>query len=319
MDARRTPIPPARVPHDAPGMSPTATQHDARPAAALPAALRLGPVELTVSDVDRSVAWYQQALGLRVHRHEPSVAALGDGHEATVVLVEDPQARPAGRGTTGLYHYALLYPTRQELARAVARLAATRTPVDGASDHGTHEAIYLPDPDGNGIELAWDRARELWPSSDRMAAAQRALDFPSLMATIAGESPAPHVGAGLRMGHLHLHVGDVAEAVRFYREVLGFDVKADLGTAAFLAAGGYHHHLGVNVWNGRGATAPPPHTAGLRRWTVELPGGDDLAAVRERLLTAGAPVDDVERGLVTADPFGTRVAFVVAEGPEAGR
>ena len=163
-------------------MSSTATQHEARPTASLPSGLRLGPVELTVADVGRSVTWYEQALGLRVHRQGHGAAELGDGHETTVVLVEDPLARPAGRGTAGLYHFALLFPTREDLARAAARLAARRTPIDGASDHGFHEAIYLRDPDGNGIELAWDRPREeCRADDDKSAGAPRSLDIPFLL------------------------------------------------------------------------------------------------------------------------------------------
>src|SRR3954462_15141173 len=176
--------------------------------AALPATLRLGAVELTVADLDRSVAWYQDALGLRVHRHDAASAELGDGSETVVVLHEDAQARRAGRHA-GLYHYALLYPSREELARAALRLAATQTPIEGASDHRTHEAIYLPDPDGNGIELAADRSRDQWPRDLGYAGGPAPLDFESLLGTVAGEEPRPHVGEGLRMGHVHLHVGDV--------------------------------------------------------------------------------------------------------------
>src|SRR5215208_8130368 len=171
----------------------------------LPATLRLGPVHLTVRDLDRAVAWYQRSLGLRVHRHEPDVAELGDGTEATVVLHEDSQALPAGRHA-GLYHYALLYPSREELARAVVRLAATRTPIEGASDHETHEAIYLRDADGNGIELAADRPREEWPEHLGYAGGPQPLDVNGLLATVAGEKPTAQVGDGLRMGHMHLHV-----------------------------------------------------------------------------------------------------------------
>ena len=134
------------------------------PEATLPPNLRLGPVHLRVANLDRALAWYTTALGLQVHRREGREAALGTGDgEDVVVLHEDPEARPAGRHS-GLYHYALLYPSREELARAVVRLGATRTPVDGASDHETHEAIYLPDADGNGIELAADWPREPWPA-----------------------------------------------------------------------------------------------------------------------------------------------------------
>src|SRR5829696_1991759 len=130
--------------------------------AALPATLRLGAVHLTVAELDRSVGFYEDSLGLRVHSRDDAIAALGTGEDDLVVLHELPGARRAGRHA-GLYHYALLYPSREQLARAALRLAATRTPVQGASDHGTHEAIYLPDPDNNGIELAADRPRERWP------------------------------------------------------------------------------------------------------------------------------------------------------------
>jgi catechol 2,3-dioxygenase len=128
----------------------------------LPAALRVGPVYLTVRDLDRAVRWYEQALGLQVHARDEHSAELGDGDVVTVVLEEDAEAQPAGRHA-GLYHYALLYPSRAALGRAALRLLQSRTPIQGASDHGTHEAIYLSDPDGNDLELAWDRPMEEWP------------------------------------------------------------------------------------------------------------------------------------------------------------
>jgi catechol 2,3-dioxygenase len=285
------------------------TSTHAHPAPALPATLRLGAVHLTVADVDRSVAWYQRGLGLRVHRHEAAEAELGDGAETLVVLHEDAQARPAGRHA-GLYHYALLHPSREELARAAVRLAATRTPIQGASDHGTHEAIYLPDADGMGIELAADRPREAWPAGLGYAGGPAPLDVDSLLATVAGEEPASQAGEGMRMGHVHLHVGDVDEGLAFYRDVLGFELQANLGTAAFVSAGGYHHHVGFNVWNGLAAGPPPPHTVGLRHWTVQLPAAADVAAVRARAEAAGAPVEPVEGGFRVRDPWQTAVDFV---------
>ena len=284
-----------------------------RNAPALPATLRLGAVHLTVVDVDRSVDWYQRALGLRARSHEPATAELGDGAETVVVLHEDPQARPAGRHA-GLYHYALLYPTRAELARAAVRLAATQTPIQGASDHRTHEAIYLPDADGNGIELAWDRERDRWPIDLGYARGPAPLDFDSLLATVAGEQPTALLGAGLRMGHLHLHVGDVDAALAFYRDVIGFEEKANLGSAAFVSAGGYHHHLGFNVWNGRGVGPAPEHTAGLRHWTVQLPSDADVAQVRARVAAAGHATEPVTGGFLVRDPWQTAVAFVATGG-----
>jgi catechol 2,3-dioxygenase len=273
----------------------------------LPATLTLGAVHLTVSDLDRSVAWYQRSLGFRVHAHEPTYAALGDGTTTVIELFEDPAAQPAGRHA-GLYHYALLYPTREELARAAVRLSITETPIEGASDHRTHEAIYLPDPDGNGIELAADREKTAWPADLGYAGGPAALDFQALLSTIAGEAPTAHVGEGLRMGHLHLHVGDIDRGLAFYRDVLGFELQANLGTAAFVSAGGYHHHLGFNVWRGRGVGPAPEHTVGLRHWTVQLPTADDVNAVRARVETT----EDVPGGFLTRDPWGTAVAFVTA-------
>jgi catechol 2,3-dioxygenase len=290
-------------------MSSAETATDTRTSPALPATLRLGAVHLTVADVDRSVAWYQDSLGLRVHRREDASAELGDGVETVVVVHEDPAARPAGRHA-GLYHYALLYPSREELARAALRLAATRTPIQGASDHRTHEAIYLPDVDGNGIELAADRPREEWPERLGYDRGPAPLDFDSLLATIGGEEPARHVGEGLRMGHVHLHVGDVDAALDFYRGVLGFEVQANLGSAAFVSAGGYHHHVGLNVWQGRGVGPAPEHTVGLRHWTVQLPTALDVAAVRERIEASGGSVSALDGGFLARDPWQTGVAVV---------
>src|SRR4051812_23701009 len=247
----------------------------------LPDTLRLGPVDLTVADLDRAVAWYQRALGLRVHSHEATTATLGDGSETVVILHEDPSARPAGRHA-GLYHFALLYPTREELARAAVRLSVTQTPIEGASDHRTHEAIYLPDADGNGIELAADRPRDQWPRDLGYANGPAPLDFRALLGTVEGEEPTAQVEPGLRMGHLHLHVGDIEQGLAFYRDTLGFEVQANLGSAAFVSAGGYHHHLGFNVWRGHGVGPAPEHTVGLRHWTVELPR-PELDALRARL------------------------------------
>jgi catechol 2,3-dioxygenase len=289
-------------------MSSTETSSTTRPGPRLPAGLRLGEVHLTAADLDRSVAWYQRALGLRVNRHDPALAELGDGAETVVVLHEDPQARPAGRHA-GLYHYALLYPSREDLARAALRLAATRTPIQGAADHRTHEAIYLPDPDGNGIELAADRPRDEWPAGLGYDGGPAPLDFDALLATVAGEEPPAHVAEGLRMGHIHLHVGDIAEGLAFYRDVLGFELQANLGTAAFVSAGGYHHHLGFNVWKGQGVGAPPAHTAGLRRWTVRLPTERDLAEVRARVESAGLAVEPLGSGFIVRDPWETAAAF----------
>jgi catechol 2,3-dioxygenase len=269
----------------------------------LPPSLRVGAVELTVTNLDRSVGFYERAIGLRLHRREDSRAALGAGGEDLLVLVEEPAARPAGRHA-GLYHFALLHPSRLELARAAHRLAATRTRISGASDHGISEAIYLPDPDGNGIELAADRGRERWGDlSDPTAlGGPDPLDVAGLLALVAGEGPVAEVSPDTVVGHVHLHVGDIERGIAFYRDVIGFEVMTLLDSAAFVAAGGYHHHLGFNVWRGRGVPPTPPGTVGLRHWTIVLPAAG-AAAVRERVLAAGAPFEDRPEGLLVRDPW----------------
>jgi len=291
----------------------TIADPDRRAAPGLPAALRLGPVHLTVTDLDRSVAFYQEALGLRVHRHDAGEAHLGDGELTTLILVEEPQARRPGR-TAGLFHYALLFPAREELARAAVRLSVARAPIQGASDHGTHEAIYLADPDGNGIELAADRPRDRWPTPEEefSAGGPRPLDFDALLASIAGEVPTPQVGPGLRTGHLHLHVGDIGRGLAFYRDLIGFEVWWVMPSAAFVAAGGYHHHLGFNTWRGEGVPAAPEGTVGLREWTVELPRTADVAAVRARLEHAGVAVEPGARGFLVRDPWRMALRVVAA-------
>jgi catechol 2,3-dioxygenase len=274
----------------------------------LPATLELGAVHLTVTNLDRSIHWYETALGLRLRARGSGEAALGDGVASAVHLHEDPAARRPGRHA-GLYHYALLFPSRQELAGAVLRVSAAKTPVQGASDHGTHEAIYLPDPDGNGIELAADRPRDRWPQS-AYGAGPAPLDLDPLLETVAGEASRPTVADGLRVGHLHLHVGNIDDALAFYCEVLGFELQFNLGTAAFVSAGGYHHHVGLNVWKGVGVEPARTHTVGLRHWTVQLPSAEDVAEVRGRIGAAGEPVEQVAAGFRVRDPWQIAVEFV---------
>jgi catechol 2,3-dioxygenase len=281
----------------------------------LPPTLHLGTVHLTVTDLDRSVAFYEDAIGLRLHRREDSVAAMGVGEEDLIALYEEPEAQRAGRHA-GLYHYALLFPSREELAHAALRLAARRTRIQGASDHGTHEAIYLPDPDGNGIELAADRPRERWPRALEYASGPHPLDLDGLLDVVAGEEPRVKAGSGLVIGHMHLHVGDLERGIGFYRDVLGFELMASIpGAAAFVAAAGYHHHLGFNVWRGEGVPPAPQGRVGLRHWTVVLQEQEQVAAVGDRIRAAGVATENHERGFLVRDPWEIAVHFVTPEGP----
>jgi len=261
-----------------------------------------------VTALDRSVAFYSDVIGLRVERRGDSTVALGsgDGREV-VVLLEDPGARPAGRHA-GLFHVALLYPSRIELARALGRIAASHTSVDGASDHGTHEAIYLSDPDGNGLELAADRPRERWPQALGYDRGPAPLNLDGLLGLVSGAEPQRRAEPGLGVGHLHLHVGDIDHGLAFYRDTVGFELMARLPTAAFVSAGGYHHHLGFNVWRGQGVPPAPEGVAGLRHWTIELPSEDDVAALAERARAGGFEVHDREVGILLRDPW--RIALL---------
>ena len=278
----------------------------------LPPDLQLGPIRLAVNDVERSIGFYQDAIGLRLHRRNESEAAMGVGEHDLLVLTEEAASSRPHR-EAGLYHYCLLFPTREELARAATRLATTQTPIQGASDHGTHEAIYLADVDGHGIELAADRPRELWPDMRTpagYAGGPAPLRLEGLLATISAEPPRRHAEPGLAVGHVHLHVGDIEQAIGFYRDVVGFELMVDLGSAAFLSIGGYHHHLGVNVWHGRGLAPASPGALGLREWTLVLPSGDDVAAARRRLEAAGAPIEERPKGFRTRDPWAIPLAIV---------
>ena len=282
---------------------------DPRTAPVLPATLRLGPVHLAVTDLDRSAEFYERSIGLPLRRRDGGVAALGPGDEDVLVLEEAPGARRAGRHA-GLYHVALLHPSRLELARAVGRLVASRTSISGASDHGISEAIYLSDPDGNGLELAADRGRERWGDlSDFSTIGPRPLDLEGLLSLTEGEVLQSHADPELKVGHLHLHVGSIEEGLRFYRDVLGFDVMTLMPSAAFVSAGGYHHHLGFNTWRGEGVPPAPADCVGLRHWTVVLdePARD---ALRDRAASAGVPVEERDNGLLLHDPWGNALLIV---------
>ena len=273
---------------------------------ALSPATRLGPVHLAVTDLERSSGFYGDAIGLGVQGREHGVVALGAGGEDLLVLHEEPAASRAAAGRAGLYHFALLHPSRLELARAAQRLALTRTPIQGASDHKFSEAIYLPDPDGNGIELYADRPREQWPEPLEALppGGPLPLDLQSLLELARDGEPGGPADPGLVVGHIHLHVGGLEDALGFYRDVVGFEPMILTPSAAFVSAGGYHHHLGLNTWRGEGVAPASADAVGLRRWTVLLPDDGEVERVRARVDEASLEHEDRNGGFVVRDPWG---------------
>jgi catechol 2,3-dioxygenase len=276
-------------------------------------ATTIGAVHLTVSDVDRSIQYYRSQVGLQVLEREGVRACLGVRDRELVVLVEEPGARPAP-GSTGLYHFALLLPERLELARWLAHATHDRVALVGLADHFLSEALYLSDPDGHGIEIYWDRPREVWEGRVASRMTTVALDVRGLLDELEGQRAEPWGGlsAGTTMGHVHLKVSSVHDAVGFYRDVLGFALMAQLGsTAAFLAAGGYHHHIGANSWESAGGAALPSASAALRHVTIVLPDAHERGRLVRALEATGRPVTETEWGPAASDPSGNRLVLAV--------
>jgi catechol 2,3-dioxygenase len=297
----------------------TATR--AQVVAEVPADSRMGAVHLTVADLGRSIDYYESAIGLRVHGRAGARATLGAGDQDLLVLDERPGARPA-RGLTGLYHLALLVPERADLARFLAHVARERVPLVGVADHFVSEAIYLSDPDEHGIEVYWDRPRDVWEGRVGERMTTLPLDVDGLLAEL--EDPSREVfGAlarGTVMGHVHVRVADVPAAVAFYRDVLGFGLMAQLGAqAAFLGAGGYHHHIGANSWESAGAAPAPAGTARLEQMTIVLPGDRAVGELAERVQRAGLASEAVDGGLRVRDPSGNPVVLTAAGSVAANR
>jgi len=264
----------------------------------------IGAVALAVADLGRSLAYYQEVIGLRLHRQEAGTAYLGVGGPDLLILTEKPGAR-AVRGTSGLYHFAILTPSRLDLAKSLRRLAETGTRIGGFADHAVSEAIYLSDPDGNGIEIYRDRPREAWPYRDgQLQMTTEALDVEGVLAELEGKAWSWNgLHPDTTIGHIHLHVGDLEAAEAFYTQVLGFDLITRYGpSAGFVSAGGYHHHIGFNTWAGVGAPLPPADAAGLRWYEIRLPNAAEVEKVVGRVRQAGLPVDEQGDGFLARDP-----------------
>jgi len=271
----------------------------------------LGAVHLRVTDLERALDYYQQALGFVIHDRDGDRARLGAGGVDLLVLNEHPDGQPV-RGTSGLYHFAIVVPSRVELAQSLKRIAETRTPVQGFADHWVSEAIYLADPDDNGIEIYRDRPRTEWDYHDgQLQMGTDRLDVDGLMAELDGQDGIRDgLHADTVIGHMHLHVADLDSAERFYSDVLGFDLMLRYGpSASFVSAGGYHHHIGLNTWAGVGAPPPPPDAPGLEHFVIHLPDADALEAVLDRLRQANVDIAESDDGFLVRDPSQNGVLF----------
>ena len=278
-----------------------------RSATPVPDQTRMGAVQLVVSDLERSLAFWTAKIGLAVREQEPGFARLGTGGEDLVILEEVRGAPPVGRHT-GLFHVALLLPQVTDLAGWLVHAARDRVPLTGLSDHLVSEAIYLDDPDGHGIEIYRDRPREDWHwTGDEVQMATLALDTDRLLGTL-GEgdvmaTPFDGMPADTTVGHVHLRVADIPATEAFYRDVVGFDLITEYGEqAAFLAAGRYHHHLGANTWMSAGAAPAPIGSATLRHATIVFPDAASRDAAAARIADAGQDPHAREDGVLVHDP-----------------
>ncbi len=269
-------------------------------------------MHLTVSDLGRSLDYYERAIGLQLHGRDNGTARLGTGGEDLLVLHEQPGAEPAPRNT-GLFHFALLVPGRDDLARWLVHAANEQIALEGMSDHLVSEALYLRDPDWHGIEIYRDRPRSEWErDGEFVRMATIPLDVQDLVGSLEGGTPAwERLPRDTTMGHVHLQVADIAATEEFYAGLLGFDIQARYGDqATFLSAGGYHHHLGGNTWNSRGAAPAPEGSAALRYATVVVPDEDEVARVAERV--PGAEPNPDGAGVFVKDPSQNTLLLDVA-------
>jgi catechol 2,3-dioxygenase len=274
----------------------------------LPSATHIGSVHLTVADLEAQRSFYERALGLRELERDGSTVRLGpDGGPVILELTGHPDAPRRPHGTTGLYHLAVLVPGRADLGQALRRVIESGWRFTGASDHLVSEALYLNDPEGNGIEIYRDRPREEWARSDEgvIQMATLPLDLDGVLGEIEAAEPVPALmPAGTHIGHVHLQVANLRDAETFYSGALGFEVMVRTYPGAlFVSAGGYHHHIGLNTWESAGGSPPPEGSTGLRSFELVLPTADDANLVADRAREAGAQVETRDGTAILLDPW----------------
>ncbi|CAH0119999.1 Catechol-2,3-dioxygenase [Paenibacillus sp. CECT 9249] len=282
--------------------------------------LELGEVQLKVSNLERSLAFYQHVVGLRILKREGNRAHLtADGHKVLVVLEEVPNASiTQPRTASGLYHFAILVPTRQALGVVLRRLIDLGIHI-GQADHLVSEALYISDPDYNGIEIYRDRPREDWPrdKDGQIRMATDPIDWEGLLQEAAGSSSeTAALPPDTKIGHMHFHVSDIAESGRFYCDVLGFELIGNymrqMG-ALFVSAGGYHHHIGLNVWAGAGTPMPPANGTGIGYYTIVMPDEAELKKLLDRIGRAGIAVREHDQAWFVTDPTGIEIKLIASQ------
>jgi catechol 2,3-dioxygenase len=300
-------------------MSMTVQTADSLPS--LPAASAIGTVHLTVANIERGRGFYERVIGLRSAEQPDGSMLLGGavGASPLLSLVGDSAASPRNPRETGLFHFAILLPQRRDLAVALVRLAQAGWRLDGASDHLVSEALYLTDPEGNGIEIYHDRDRSTWrrDGDGQLAMATLPLDLDDLLGELEAVPPDPSADAlmpaGTRIGHVHLQVAELEQIEQFYAGVLGFDVMVrGYPGALFVAAGGYHHHIGLNTWNSRRGSRPSPGSVGLLAYEVHLGDAGAVEQALARVQAAGIATEVGPGGAtLVRDPSGNGVLLTV--------
>jgi len=270
----------------------------------------VGEVNIKVKNLDNAVIFYQNIMGFQVLEQTEGKAVLTtDGKTPLLTLEQPADVIPKEGKMSGLYHFAILLPSRADLSVFLRHLLQTGYPL-GAADHYVSEALYLNDPDGNGIEVYRDRPSFEWTWKNNLVEmATEQLDAEGILA----ESDAEWNGlpSGTVMGHIHLHVGDLQKAEEFYTKGLGFNVVSYYPQAAFLSTGGYHHHIAINTWQGVGAPKPPKNSVGLNWYTLVFPNETERENVIKQLKQLGAPVKKETDFYVTSDPSGNQIRLVV--------
>ncbi len=281
----------------------------------LPLSTHIGSVSLTVPNLAKSREFYEKVLGFQPLVGEsdpPGSLTLGAGGRRLLQLVEKPGSRRT-RGASGLYHFAILLSSRQELAISLSRIASLGWELQGVANHGVSEALYLDDPDGNGIEIYHDFPRESWPFDERQRIKMGTdeLDLDGVLGELEGLTRVDEtIDQAARIGHVHLQVSHLEDSVKFYTRVLGFDLTQRYGpAAAFVSAGGYHHHVGLNSWAGEGIPSPLPGASGLRWFSINLPNQTSVQEAAARVRAAGMQIEERPDGLFGRDP--SKIGFLL--------